>query len=147
MRKCSKRNIHCEEVRDRIIADYPQYSFEVDKGPTRCDSKNSPRRIILNEYEFCHCDQVILFDILHEIGHAENDRKNQARCLREYNASKWAIGHCRKYSVNIPKWRQDDFQQDVYKWKQREKKLMNLLQEYPRKKFPKDEDLLLDFTA
>lgn len=136
----------CKAIRDSILKDYPEYEYYIMDCQSHCDYMSKPRKIYLNEQEFNNCTHVILFDILHEIGHAKTNRVGQTRCLREYNASKWAIEHCKEYGVRLPEWRRKNFQEDIYKWKKKEKEVMKLWTEYPRKRFPSDKDLVLEWS-
>lgn len=86
----------------RIIMDYPDYEYEITDDVTQCYPYEKPVRINLNRKDLDNFSEVVLFDLLHEIGHAMNEKPDYARCVREYNATVWAIKHAKKYGIQLP---------------------------------------------
>ena len=42
------------------------------------------------------------FDLLHEIGHLENNKSGMRRAEEEYYATVWALEQCEKYRITVP---------------------------------------------
>ena len=42
------------------------------------------------------------FELLHEIGHIENNTSKMRRAEEEYYATVWALEKCREYGVEVP---------------------------------------------
>ena len=54
------------------------------------------------------------FELLHEIGHCENNNHKMRRCEQEFYATQWALDKCREYGVDVPQKNVDDYQRYVY---------------------------------
>lgn len=59
-----------------------------------------------------------VFDLLHEIGHLETNKKGMKRCEEEYYATKWAIKEMKKYNFNISLADKRIFQDYIWKWRE-----------------------------
>lgn len=113
-----------EEKKWKIMEDYDEIKFFVTDDDTMCNYGCG--EIYMNEKEFNKCTNIILFDLLHEIGHVKNTKITMPVYYGEYVATKWAIEHCSEYGIKIPAWRKNDFQNDIYK-KRDEDTLINRL--------------------
>lgn len=71
------------------------------------------------------------FELLHEIGHIENNTADMRRCEEEYYATVWAIERCKEYGVVIPEKIINDYQQ--YIWMERDRGVRRHGVNYPSK--------------
>ena len=133
------------DVFARIMKDYPDYQYRFGDIETECLYMETPVVICFRLKDYLKCSEVDLFDLLHEIGHAKTDKEGNSRCVREYEATKWAIKHAKKYGVILPDWRRKEFQDDILFWKKMEKGLQ-IKMDFPKTKFYSDKKLLLDWS-
>lgn len=62
---------------------------------------------------------VATFELLHEIGHIENNASWMRRAEQEYYATVWAIERCSEYGVIIPMKTTEDYQRYINREKDR----------------------------
>lgn len=55
------------------------------------------------------------FELLHEIGHCENNDGTMRRCEQEFYATQWALDICREYGIDVPEAIIDRYQRYVYR--------------------------------
>ena len=56
---------------------------------------------------------VATFELLHEIGHAENNDGKMRRCEQEFYATKWALEQCEALGIEVPQKTLDNYQRYI----------------------------------
>lgn len=88
-----------KELQDQIIE---RYRMTIDEHSTcRMRMHVHPR-----ERRICKwhpkSSALATFELLHEIGHCENNNSKMRRCEQEYYATEWALRKCEEYGINVP---------------------------------------------
>ena len=102
----------------KVMSDYPEYDYRIEKCATQCLTDKNPVAILFNKEDYENCTEEDVFDLLHEIGHAKTNSDHNARCVREFEATKWAVAHAPEYGIKISEKRKKIFQDDVYYWRE-----------------------------
>ncbi len=134
------------EIRDRILADYPEVTFVLGEGG--CEALFAKNEIILNRERFHAPTEYFLFVMLHELGHLKNNTLDENRSSSEFDATIWALEHADDYGIWPCMETVRIFQKDVYKWRKvekylgvpvrKKKELTFHLNRIPRKEVPKE---------
>ena len=89
------------DIQSEVIA---RYGIKVneDKCPYGCHSRTHAH---VKEREVCKWkaedNYDATFNLLHEIGHIENNHSRMNRAEQEYHATTWAIDMCREYGLEV----------------------------------------------
>ena len=65
-----------------------------------------------------------LFDLLHEIGHLENNTDEMTRQEEEFFATQWALERMKLYDFQLPKQRQKEFDDYINGYSSRRNKIL-----------------------
>ena len=90
------------------------------KEDSRCRSRmhvHVKKRIICKWHP--KSSAIATFELLHEIGHCENNDSKMRRCEAEFYATQWAIDRCKEYKVEVPEKTLRDYQNYVWCERQR----------------------------
>lgn len=101
-----------KEIQNQIIK---KYKMTINEHST-CRSRmhvHVKKRII------CKWKQVssskATFELLHEIGHCENNNSKMRRCEKEFYATKWALDKCKELGIDVSNKLLDSYQKYVYR--------------------------------
>lgn len=98
------------ELQEEIIK---RYNITIDEN-SKCRSR---MHIHVRERRICKWhpknSAFATFELLHEIGHAENNNSKMRRCEEEYYATLWAIERCNEYGVPIDQKTLDAYQRYI----------------------------------
>lgn len=95
---------------------HTEYQFIFDDCPNAyCYLKEKEIHFPIKSFTNPNCRAV--FDMLHEIGHLETNKKGMKRCEEEFYATKWAIKEMKKYNFEINPCDKRDFQDYIWKWR------------------------------
>ena len=101
-----------KNIQDQIIK---EYRVTIDEN-SRCRSR---MHVHVKQRRICKWKQVssvkATFELLHEIGHCENNNSTMRRCEAEYYATEWALRKCREYGIDVPQYLVDKYQDYVYR--------------------------------
>lgn len=99
-----------KELQEEIIQ---EYRMTIDEH-SRCRSR---MHVHPRERRICkwHPKSSVLatFELLHEIGHCENNNSKMRRCEAEYYATEWALRKCNEYGVDVPQNIIDSYQRYI----------------------------------
>ena len=92
-----------KQIQDDLIR---KYRIDICDG-TRCEDGDWSRtHAHPKQRRVCKWRQansvVSTFELLHEIGHIENNNTSMRRCEQEYAATMWAMAKCNEYHISIP---------------------------------------------
>lgn len=101
------------EIQNEIIK---QYNIELCDG-TKCKNDWYRTHVHVKQRLICKWKQKnsiqSTFELLHEIGHIENNKPNMRRCEEEYSATIWAIQKCKEYNLTIPQKLINEYQEYI----------------------------------
>lgn len=99
-----------KQLQDEIIS---KYRVTIDEHST-CRSR---MHIHPRERRICKWHQknsvLATFELLHEIGHCENNNSKMRRCEQEYYATQWALERCKEYGIEVPQSILDRYQRYI----------------------------------
>lgn len=101
-----------KQVQQEIIEEYNMIIDEHSKCRSRMHVHTRERRICK-----WHPKSSVLatFELLHEIGHCENNNSKMRRCEQEYYATQWALDKCKELGIDVSDKNVEDYQKYIYR--------------------------------
>ena len=104
------------ELQDSIIQKYRMTIETNSKCRQRMHVHPKTRKICKWRYKN---SSLATFELLHEIGHCENNNSSMRRCEEEFYATQWAIDRCKELNVNVSEDIIKKYQ--AYIWRERQR--------------------------
>ena len=101
-----------KEIQKDIISQYNMTIDEHSKCKMRMHVHPRERRICKWKSK---SSVLATFELLHEIGHCENNNSKMRRCEQEYYATQWALDKCKELGINVPDKNVEDYQKYIYR--------------------------------
>lgn len=99
-----------KELQDHIIKEYKMTIDEHSSCKSRMHVHARERRICKWHPK---SSALATFELLHEIGHCENNNSKMRRCEQEYYATVWALEKCEEYGIEVPQKVLDNYQRYI----------------------------------
>lgn len=99
-----------KELQEKIIK---QYRITINENST-CKKRMHihPQKRMICKWQ-SKSSAVATFELLHEIGHCENNNSNMRRCEQEFYATKWALERCDELGIKVPQKTIDNYQRYI----------------------------------
>lgn len=104
------------ELQDSIIQKYRMTIETNSKCRQRMHVHVKQRKICKWRYKN---SSLATFELLHEIGHCENNNSSMRRCEEEFYATQWAIDRCKELNVDVSEDVIKKYQ--AYVWRERQR--------------------------
>lgn len=104
------------ELQDSLIK---KYRMTINtKSTCRSRMHVHVKKRVICKWEYKN-SALATFELLHEIGHCENNDSSMRRCEQEFYATQWAIDRCKELGIKIDDKTKTKYQNYVWRERQR----------------------------